>query len=79
MTTTQTNLNTISVAETSKIQEAMLILNTAFSKTLLVVGTKSKLVGTITDGDIRRAILDGKSIECCVKEAMNTNPFFFFF
>lgn len=76
MTTPQINLNNISVGETAKIQDAMLVLNTAFSQTLLVVNNKSKLVGTITDGDIRRAILNGKSIECLVKEAMNTEPFF---
>jgi dTDP-glucose pyrophosphorylase/predicted transcriptional regulator len=50
---------TISVSAT--IREAMKGLNIAPIKCLLVVDEYNKLIGTLTDGDIRRVILDGKS------------------
>ena len=35
-----------------------------------------KLIGTITDGDIRRAILKKKNLETRIKEVMNKNYIF---
>ncbi len=40
----------------------------------LVVDEDGKLVGTVTDGDIRRAILAGTSLENPITEVMNKNP-----
>jgi dTDP-glucose pyrophosphorylase/predicted transcriptional regulator len=40
----------------------------------IVVDTDRKLVGTVTDGDIRRGILKGKSLETPVSQIMNTKP-----
>lgn len=40
----------------------------------LVVDDNNKLLGTITDGDIRKAILAGKDLEITAAEAMRTNP-----
>lgn len=41
--------------------------------TLFVLGKDEKLVGTVTDGDIRRAILKGNSVEEKIEKVMNTN------
>ena len=41
--------------------------------TLLVVNDENKLQGTLTDGDIRRAILNGAGTADCVTTAMNRN------
>ncbi len=43
-------------------------------KVLLVVDDKEKLLGTITDGDIRRYIIKGKSLENDIREIYNKNP-----
>ncbi|MSZ67699.1 MAG: CBS domain-containing protein, partial [Actinobacteria bacterium] len=40
----------------------------------LVVDAQNKLLGTITDGDIRKAILAGKDLEITAAEAMRKNP-----
>lgn len=40
----------------------------------LVVDAQNKLLGTITDGDIRKAILAGKDLEITAAEAMRINP-----
>lgn len=40
----------------------------------LVVDEEHKLLGTVTDGDIRRGILRGISLDRTVKEVMNRNP-----
>jgi len=39
-----------------------------------IVDNDEKLVGIVTDGDIRRAILNGIKIEKSIKEIMNKNP-----
>ena len=51
------------------IQEAMEVLNNNGRGICFVVESK-KLIGVITDGDIRRALLNGKSISSIVDNAM---------
>ena len=41
---------------------------------LLVVDEQQRLLGVITDGDIRRYLLKQASLEASVKEVMNTKP-----
>lgn len=41
----------------------------------LVVGIDGKLEGTVTDGDIRRALIRGVTLEQSVQLVMNKNPF----
>jgi len=43
-------------------------------KVLLVVDTNAKLYGTLTDGDIRRGLLKGRTIEDPIKSVMNSKP-----
>lgn len=40
----------------------------------IVLDNKNKLLGTITDGDIRRALLKHLEMDCSVAEVMNNNP-----
>jgi dTDP-glucose pyrophosphorylase len=45
------------------------------TKRLAVVLSKDNYVlGTLTDGDIRRHLLRGNNLEVCVKDVMNTSP-----
>lgn len=41
---------------------------------VLVVDDQRKLLGTVTDGDIRRGLLRGLVLDAKVSEVMNTNP-----
>ncbi len=45
-----------------KISEALKVLNSSKAKTVFVIDKKKQLVGTITDGDIRRGFLKGYDI-----------------
>lgn len=54
--------------------EAIQVLDESALQILLVVDERSTLLGTVTDGDIRRAILRGVTFEAPVLNAMNTSP-----
>lgn len=40
----------------------------------IVIDEDEKLIGCVTDGDVRRAILAGKSLDSSVRDVMNTAP-----
>ena len=62
-----------SIPETAPLREALKALNalSGESMTLFVLSDDSKLSGTVTDGDIRRGILRGFSLDSQVGEVMN--------
>ena len=41
---------------------------------VLIVDSKTQLLGVITDGDIRRALLNNLRLEVALSEVMNTSP-----
>ena len=43
------------------------------TRMVLVVGEDQKLLGTITDGDIRRAIIRGRTLSSSLETVMNRN------
>jgi dTDP-glucose pyrophosphorylase len=57
----------------SKLIDAVELLETSGFQILIVVDGK-KLIGVISDGDIRRAILSKKSLDTPVIEIMNNDP-----
>ena len=52
-------MKNITVPPDTTIIQAMKILNKTAEKCLLVVDDNKKLLGTLTDGDLRRSILAG--------------------
>lgn len=60
----------------STLSEAILVIDGSRAKICLVVNADGALVGTITDGDIRRAIIQGKSMNCNIQEIMTKEPIF---
>lgn len=58
------------------IQEAIETIDREGLRIVLVVDHQGKLLGTITDGDVRRALIKHKSLESPVSEIMNANPKF---
>lgn len=45
---------------------------------LFIVGEKKKLLGTVSDGDIRRWLINNGSLETEITNVMNRNPKFFY-
>lgn len=64
----------ISVCPAATIIETMKNIDQTSSQIALVVGEDDKLLGTVTDGDVRRGILRGISLEQSVVNIMNNNP-----
>lgn len=58
----------------SKLSEALQILNATGQQIILVCSDQRKLLGTVTDGDIRRALLKGETLDSQLDQVMNTNP-----
>ena len=56
------------------IHEAIKEIDRVSSQIVLVVDEQRKLLGTVTDGDIRRGILRGLSYEESVTKIMKSNP-----
>lgn len=66
------------LAENKAIREAIMQLNDNMLQIVLVVNEEGKLVGTITDGDIRRSILNNIALNESVDKIMNRDPKFVF-
>ncbi|MFT5702470.1 MAG: dTDP-glucose pyrophosphorylase [Desulforhopalus sp.] len=56
------------------IRHSLEILNTEALQVALVVDDERRLLGIVTDGDIRRGLLRKLTLEASVYEVMNTNP-----
>jgi dTDP-glucose pyrophosphorylase len=57
--------------ETSNISDAINVLNKGSLKIVLVVNPKGTLLGTISDGDIRRGILRGLTLDDPIKKIVH--------
>lgn len=58
----------------AKIQSAVEILNSIQSRIVLIADKKKKLKGTISDGDIRRGLLRGLTLNDSVIKVMTKSP-----
>jgi dTDP-glucose pyrophosphorylase len=56
------------------IKQALKQMDAMGEKTLLVVDEQNTLLGTLTDGDVRRWMLEGKSLTQGISNAMNVKP-----
>lgn len=68
------NPESICVSPTTPIREVMSLFNLERRGIALAVDCKRRLLGTATDGDIRRALLKGLTLDSPIKEAMKENP-----
>lgn len=62
------------VSKESCILDAIQVLDKAACQICLVVDASNRLLGTITDGDIRRGILGGIAMSAPVTQIMNPKP-----
>lgn len=68
------NIKDILIHTNCTIKEVLEKLNLGAKGIVLVVDDKQRLIGTITDGDVRRAILKGVSIDDEVNGIVHINP-----
>ena len=69
-----TELKGLTLLPKDKLIIAMRRLNKDSTMFQLIVSNDGKLLGTLTDGDIRRSIIEGKTAESTVMECMKKNP-----
>jgi len=67
------SVNNFIIADTFSVKETLQKLNESLGRTLFVLDTKEKLIGTVSDGDIRRGLLREVHIEDSVINVMNKN------
>ncbi len=69
-----TNLNANFIASSGTIEQAIATIEHSRAKIALVLDANRRLVGTITDGDVRRAFLNGAQLTDGVSKVMNSSP-----
>ncbi len=67
-------LEKIQISSDSPMIDVINQMNVAALQLIVVVDASKRIVGVITDGDIRRAIIAGKSFSCKASEICNTSP-----
>jgi len=68
------DVDDIKLTETSTMKEAFKAVNNGTAKIAIVVNCDDKLVGTITDGDLRRALLSGGALSDKIQGVFNVTP-----
>lgn len=68
------DLSKLSVLPSADIRDTIAAIDAGAKQIALVVDASGKLLGTATDGDIRRALLRGCTLETPVTEVMNPKP-----
>ena len=64
----------ITIYETTSIMDALKVIDKSSKQIALVVDNNKKLLGTLSDGDIRRALLNNISLESPVREIYFKTP-----
>lgn len=67
-------LASLQVAPTAAIRTVARMIQGAEIKIILVCDESGRMLGTVTDGDIRRAVSEGLDLEGSIATIMNTSP-----
>ena len=67
-------MKNVCVKEDKTIKETMKIIDHGGIGTVFIIDKDDRLIGVATDGDIRRAILQGANLKTSIKEFMNNSP-----
>ncbi|WP_425639500.1 nucleotidyltransferase family protein [Algoriphagus yeomjeoni] len=68
-------INLFSASQDLSVREAMRLIEANKKGLIFVVNADDKLVGSVSDGDIRRGILNGCQLDDSLSAVMNSNPF----
>ncbi len=66
----------ISLTENCSIKEALTVLDKQAMQIVLMVSEEQKLIGTLTDGDVRRGLLRGETLASPIVNIANLTPTF---
>jgi len=69
-----TNIDNIKVTKNHTLKQALELLDQSAKSILLMVDAAGVLMRTITDGDIRRQLLSGKSLDDSLEDLEKSNP-----
>jgi dTDP-glucose pyrophosphorylase/predicted transcriptional regulator len=64
----------ILLKSSDELEDAIQVLNRSGMRIALIVDSNKKLLGTLTDGDIRKALIKHTSMKCPVEKVMNSSP-----
>lgn len=73
MIETFSSVSGIALRPSAMLREAIEVIDRGAVQMCLVVNESGQLRGMLSDGDVRRALLGGHSMEASVEEVMNTN------
>ncbi|MDA1380222.1 CBS domain-containing protein [Plesiomonas shigelloides subsp. oncorhynchi] len=68
------NWKNVMLLENSSVRDALSVMNEEALRICLVVDQQTRLLGVVTDGDIRRAILNNVGLDEAIVKIMITNP-----
>lgn len=68
------SIDKIRLKPSSSIREAMIAIDDGAMKIAVVVDDENKLAGILTDGDIRRGLIDGMTLSDSIDTITKTNP-----
>lgn len=68
------DLKSVTVDQSARVKDAILLIDRNSLQIALVVDSENHLLGTVTDGDIRRAILRGVGMDEPATSVMNKKP-----
>jgi dTDP-glucose pyrophosphorylase/CBS domain-containing protein len=66
-----TRIDRLTVRSDATIREAMTAIEAGAAEVCLVITAEGRLTGLVTDGDVRRALLAGRTMESSVGECLN--------
>ena len=66
----ENNTHALNITESATLKEAIRVIDDGHAQIAFVVDENQLLIGTITDGDIRRALLRGESLDTPVEKIM---------
>ena len=64
------------IDQNTPLSSALKVVNKSINRIAIVVNKNSEILGTITDGDIRRALISKNDFKTKAKEIMNSRPLF---
>lgn len=67
-------MKNISLLPSDTLMDAVRMIESTVRRIAVVTNVEGKVVGTVTDGDVRRCLLNGGSLSTKVMQAMNTKP-----
>lgn len=70
----EVNWKSVSLPADAKCREALEVIDRGALRIAIIVSADGHLEGVVTDGDIRRALLNNVSLDAPVGQIMNTNP-----